>query len=299
MVKDPNFFLIMGISLLLHGFVLTMAYYLPSILNLQSTREQPFDIMTVQLIGSLEPPAPAAPPAPVDPDLMGPNVVELPKTDPIIPQPTPLDQMITPVVPTEAIPIGEVPPDKPIEPVTKIEDPPPKVIPPKVEEPPKPKPKPKQPNPEAVLNQRLDNIRRKVEAKTEDDAINAAVADIAKQSGRGDGSSSNQMGTTTQGNFIDPGKVPYYGQIRDIVRSNWVPPSTPLSPNLVVEFIVVIQPNGRVSGKRLRRSSGVPEYDRSVEIAIDRSTFPPLPPAFNGQADNPVMAFLCSYLYRQ
>jgi TonB family protein len=107
------------------------------------------------------------------------------------------------------------------------------------------------------------------------------------------------MGTSSQGNFIDPGKVPYYAQIRDIVRSNWIPPGTAFAPNLTVQFIVVIQPNGRISGKRLRQSSGDPEYDRSVELAIERSVFPPLPPAFEGRADNPVMAFLCSYLYRQ
>jgi colicin import membrane protein len=297
--QDPNFILVVAVSFLLHGLVLSGAYYLPTILNLQSSRELPFDVMTVQLVGSLEPPAPAAPAAPVDPNLQGPNVVELPKSDPVIPQPTPLEQLTTPIVPTEAIPIGERPPETPIEPVTKVEDPPPKVAPPVKAEEPKTKPPKKKDNPEAILNRRVEDIRRKTEAEKSDEAIASAVADIAKSKGRGNGTSSNQIGTSSQGNFIDPAKTPYYGQIRDIVRSNWVPPVTTFPPNLVVEFVVIIEPNGRISGKRLRKSSGVPEYDRSVELAIDRSVFPPLPAVFNGQSDNPVLAFLCDYLYRQ
>ncbi|MDR2386200.1 MAG: TonB C-terminal domain-containing protein [Deltaproteobacteria bacterium] len=298
-VKDPNLFLVLGLSIILHGLVLSGAYYLPAIMNLHSSDELPYDVMTVQLIGALEPPAPAAPPAPVDPTIMGPDTVELPQSDPIIPQPTPLDQMITPVVPTEAIPIGETPPEDPIVPVTKIEDPPPKVAPPKVEEPPKPKPKPKTPNPEATLNKRIEEIRRKTEAANQDEAINSAIVNIARRSGKGDGSSSNQVGSSTQGNFVDPGKVPYYAQIRDIVRSNYIPPVDAIPPNLVVEFIVVIQPNGTISGKRLRRSSGNPAYDQSVALAIDRTRLPALPPAFNGQADNPVLSFSYEYLLRQ
>ncbi|MDR2302822.1 MAG: TonB C-terminal domain-containing protein [Deltaproteobacteria bacterium] len=298
-VKDPNLFLILGLSVILHGLVLSGAYYLPALINLHSSDELPFDVMTVQLIGALEPPAPAAPAAPVDPNLMGPDTVELPKSDPIIPQPTPLEQMITPVVPAEAIPIGEKPPEDPIVPVTKIEDPPPKVAPPKIEEPPKPKPKPKTPNPEATLNKRIDEIRRKTEAANADAAIEGAIVNIARRSGRGDGSSSNQVGSSSQGNFVDPGKVPYYAQIRDIVRSNWIPPAAAFPPNLVVEFVVVIQPTGAISGKRLRRSSGNADYDQSVALALDRTIFPPLPPAFNGQADNPVLSFSCAYLLRQ
>ncbi|MDR3135779.1 MAG: cell envelope integrity protein TolA [Deltaproteobacteria bacterium] len=300
MVNDPNFFLVMAVSVILHGLVLSMAYYLPTVLNLQSSRELPFDVMTVQLVGSFEPPAPAAPAAPVDPGLQGPNVVELPQADPIIPQPTPLERMSTPVIPTDAIPIGERPPEVPIEQVTKVEEPPPKVTPPKVEEPIKanPKQKAKAPNPDAAINKRIEELRRKTAAENSDEAINSAIGDIAKRVGKGDGFSSNQQGSNVQGNYVDQAKIPYYSQIRDIVRANWVPISGTVSGNIEVQFVIVIQPNGRISGKRVRRSSGNLDFDRSVEMALERSVFPPLPEAFNGQPDNPVMAFSLNYLNR-
>jgi outer membrane biosynthesis protein TonB len=294
--------LVLAVSVLMHGLVLTGAYYLPGLIDLGASRELPFEVMTVQLIGSLEPPAPAAPAAPVDPSLQGPNVVELPKTDPIVPQPTPLEQMITPVIPTEAIPIGERPPDQPIEPVVKATEPPPKVAPPPkpvVEDQPKPKPRAQRPNPEANLNRSIDEIRRRVEADKADDAINSAIGDIAKRQGRGNGTSSNEVGSSSQGNFADPAKVPYYAQIREIVRSNWVPPAGAMAENLSVQFGIVIQPDGRISARRLIRTSGTSEFDQSVEQAINRSNFPPLPPAFGGQEDRPIMAFSYNDLSRR
>jgi TonB family protein len=69
--------------------------------------------------------------------------------------------------------------------------------------------------------------------------------------------------------------------------------------NLVVQFVVVIQPSGKITARRMYRSSGIPEYDRSVELAIERSSFPPMPAAFNGQPDNPLLLFSLDYLYRK
>ncbi|MDR1310078.1 MAG: TonB C-terminal domain-containing protein [Deltaproteobacteria bacterium] len=57
--------------------------------------------------------------------------------------------------------------------------------------------------------------------------------------------------------------------------------------------------DGRISARRLIRTSGTSEFDQSVEQAINRSSFPPLPPAFGGQEDRPIMAFSYNDLSRR
>jgi colicin import membrane protein len=294
---EKNFLPFLLLSALLHAVVLSGAILLPGFFNF-SADETPYNVMTVQLLGALEPPAPAAPPAPVNPELKGPDVVELPKTEPMIPQPTPLERMITPEIPTEVIPIGEKPPDLIPEPIQKNQEPPPRVKPPEKAPPPeaKPKPKPKQPNPEAALNKRIEELQRKKEAEQTDAEINSAVGDIAKRLGQGNGTSSAPSGAPNTGVLIDPIKSAYYTQVRDIVRSNWVAPATAMSPDTQATYVIIIQPNGTISGKRLTRSSGNQEFDLSVEQAINRSTFPPLPDVFQGQNDNPSLVFQYNYL---
>ncbi|MDR0354616.1 MAG: TonB family protein [Deltaproteobacteria bacterium] len=298
-LRDPSLLPVLIVSILLHVAVLSGSVFLPGWLKLGAPAEPPFEYMTVQLMGGLEPPAPAAPPAPVDPTIQGPDVVELPKSDPIIPQPTSLEQMITPVIPSEAIPIGERPPDKPIEQVEKIDEPPPKVTPPPkpIEEQPKPPPRRRTtPNPEARLNNRIEELRRKREAENQDEQIDSAVGNIARARGQGNGTSSNQSGPGSQGQRLHPDLAAYYYQIREIVRSNWVPPALGMRPDLRVIVGLIIQPNGRISAKNLRTSSGDSVFDQSVLQAIDRSMFPPLPAILEGKPDNPAMMFQFDYL---
>jgi outer membrane biosynthesis protein TonB len=158
---------------------------------------------------------------------------------------------------------------------------------------------PRRQNPDAAINKRIEELRRKVEAAEDDAAIDGAIGDIAKSKGRGNGTSSNQEGTSTQGNFVDREKVPYYGHIREIVRSNWVPPAGAITENLAVQFGIVIQPDGRISARRLIQASGAAEFDQSVEQAISRSKLPPLPPVFGGQEDRPILAFSFNDLSRR
>jgi protein TonB len=291
---------LLAVSLILHLGVLLGATMLPGFLGSMSRSEPSFDVMTVQLLGSIEPPAPAAPAAPVDPNLKGPDVVEMPQTDLIIPQPTPLERMITPVVPPDVIPVGEPPPDQPPPPVEKTPEPPPSVkLPDKTPPPkPKPKPKPKAPNNDAAINTRIDDLRRKREAEEANELIDKAIVDIARARGAGDGSSSNQEGGSTAGVRIDPIREAYYRRIREIIRENWVPPAAAgaLSPDLQCTFVIVIQPDGRVSGKSLRRPSGITEFDQSVDLAITRSKLPRLPEVFGGKSDNPSFIFQYNYL---
>ncbi|MDR2386214.1 MAG: TonB C-terminal domain-containing protein [Deltaproteobacteria bacterium] len=91
-------------------------------------------------------------------------------------------------------------------------------------------------------------------------------------------------------------KSQYYAQLRRFIRSNWQPFQAYRAPNLVVEFIIFIQPDGTISDKRLRKSSGNQDFDQMVGWAIDRTKLPPLPPAFNGQTDRPALSISCDYL---
>ncbi|MDR3203335.1 MAG: TonB C-terminal domain-containing protein [Deltaproteobacteria bacterium] len=293
---ENGFLKLLIVSAVFHLTILVGAVFVPNFFT--GPREKPMDVITVQLLGAIEPPAPAAPAAPVDPNLKGPDVVELPKSENMIPQPTPLEKMIAPVIPTDVIPIGERPPDAPIPEVVKNQEPPPKIELP--EKPPEPKLQPKKnpqkQNPEAALNKNIESIRRKVEAKNEDQQINSAIGNIAEHVGKGNGTSSLRGGANNSGALLDPVRRAYYTQIMEIVRSNWVPPAAPMTPDLTSTFVIVIQPDGIISGKLLRSGSGSPDFDLSVEQAINRSSFPPLPDVFQGRSDNPALQFQLNYL---
>ena len=133
-------------------------------------------------------------------------------------------------------------------------------------------------------------------AESADEQIESAIGNIALAKGRGDGSSSNAEGGSTSGVRIDPVREAYYRQIREIIRSNWIPPAAAMSPDLQCTFVIAIQPDGRISGRNLRRGSGVAEFDQSVEMAITRSRLPRLPDVFGGRSDNPSFIFQYNYL---
>ncbi|MDR1395293.1 MAG: TonB C-terminal domain-containing protein [Deltaproteobacteria bacterium] len=295
-----RFGLVLAISLSVHILALTGLVIAPSLFDFGRSPELPFEAITVQLMGSLDIPAPAAPPAPVDPNLNLPDVVELPSAEPILPQPTPLDQMITPPVPNEVIPIAERPPDTP-PPAVKSPEPPPRVqIPEKPPEKPPEVKKPVRSNPVRTTDSTVEELRRKQAAEQAEREMQSRVANLARERGRGDGTSAANQSGSSAGQQIDPLKAQYYNQVKEIIRANWVAPLSTFnsSGNLGAIYVIVIQPDGRLSGKNLRRPSGNPEFDLSVEQAIVRSNFPPLPPVFAGQADNPAIQFERSDLNR-
>jgi protein TonB len=296
--SDERRFGLVGViiaSFILHNLFFGLVILAPGFFDF-GDKNKPLDIMTVQLVGAIEPPAPAAPQAPVNPNLNVPDVVQLPTQEPMIPQPTPITEIEVPKTPVEAIPIkkAEIPPPE----VKRLEEPPPKVqIPEKPPEPkPKPKPKAKAPSTDTQINNAIKNLERKNAAAQDDAAINQSIANIALDRGRSTGTSSQPAAPNTRGQMIDPEKQRYYLQLLEIVRSNWMPPASSVAPNTVATFVIAIDPSGRVTGKNLREPSGNREFDLSVEQAITRSHFPPLPPAFGGKPDNPALRFTLSFL---
>ncbi|MDL2226279.1 TonB family protein [Deltaproteobacteria bacterium OttesenSCG-928-M10] len=265
-------------------------FLLPSLHSERQSRND--EIIMVQLLGSLVPPAPAAPAnLPVNPDSKLPDIIEAPKGDP---QPTPQPQF-TPsppdpvAAPTDVIPLGPKAPEKPPE-IKKTQAPPPKPQAPKVE-PEKPKKPPVNKNLDADIEKRMQQLERKVEADTLDDDIEARMMNLAKAQGAGHGEGS-QSGGATQGQRIHPEKMRYYEHIKDIVSMNWIPPAGAISGNIKTVFQIRIEPNGHVSASKVLQSSGNVEYDQSVERAVKKSSpFPPLPAIFEGVADEPALVF--------
>lgn len=265
-------------------------FFLPSLHSERRSKND--EIIMVQLVGSMVPPAPAAPASlPVNPDSKLPDIIEAPKSDP---QPTPQPQFKPappdPVAaPTDVIPLGPKAPDKPPE-IKKTPAPPPKPQVPKVEAE-QPKKPPVNKNLDADINKRIKDLERKVEADTLDDDINARVMNLAKAQGTGHGEGS-QSGGATQGQRIHPEKRRYYEHIKDIVSMNWIPPAGAISGSIKTIFQIRIEPSGQVSASKVRESSGNAEYDQSVERAVKKSSpFPPLPPIFEGVADEPALVF--------
>ncbi|MDR1164394.1 MAG: TonB C-terminal domain-containing protein [Deltaproteobacteria bacterium] len=307
MRRDSNFqrqatgegplFGVIAASLTLHALLFGVLAFAPDFLS-WGEKDKPFDVITIRLVGAVEPPAPAAPKAPVNPDLDVPDVVRLPEAEPMLPQPTPLDRIIIPETPPEAIPIG-ITPAIPVPQVQKTPEPPPKVpVPEKPPDPtPKPKPKPAAPSTDTQINTRIQELQRKKDRQDDDDLINQSIANLAAERGRDNGLSSEPAAANTTGQLIDDPVVrDYYRQLMEIVRANWMPPSSPINNNISSTFVIVIDPSGRVTGKALRISSGNSDFDLSVEQAIVRSKFPPLPAVFNGRPDNPALQFNLGYL---
>ncbi len=153
----------------------------------------------------------------------------------------------------------------------------PPVTPPPVAED-KPKPEPAA-DIDAAIGQKLKTMEDQVAARELDQAIEAQVAGIATKLGPG------AAGGLAGEQSTDPLKAAYYSRVRDIIISNWVlPPGAAM--NLRARYVIVIEPDGRISGFRLENASGDEFFDLSAERAIGKSNpLPPLPSVFGGQAD--------------
>ncbi len=271
------------LSVILHVFIgWLFLLVLPDLL--EARRQSREDFITVQLLGDLAPPAPAAPAdIPVNPEAKGPDVVEAPRSAgeraPQITPPAP----DTLAAPADVVPLGPKALEKP--PVIKKKaTPPPKVTPPKVE-----KPKPKAPSLDDQIASRLRKVERRVEGREQPPAdSNMVNRNIAEGRGQGEGSES---GGATGGARVDPRKMAYYRHIRDIVVSNWVTPIS-YSANSTLDYKLVIQPNGHLSSVEQARSSGDPDLDISLVRAINKSNpFPPLPEVFENRPETIILRF--------
>lgn len=290
--SETNLALAVILSVAFHlAVVWVFIYVFPALLT---HRDQPLEFVTVILAGDMAPPAPAAPAdLPVDPDQKGPDVVEAPQGDPALSQPQ--FKPVTPdtvTAPPDVIPLGPKAkaPEKPPE-IKKV-SPPPKITPPKVE---KPKPRP---NPDAEINKRLEELKRKREADKLDEDIEARMYNLNLARGRGEGDSSEQSGSSGS-QATHPEIARYYRHIRDIISENWVPPVEAYANAKPTVYRVTIDPSGRIASLQLLQSSGNQSYDLSVERAINKSNpLPPLPPIFGGRAISPGLTFELEELQR-
>lgn len=274
--------------LLSFAFHLLLAWaFMVFLPTLMTSRNEELNFIPIDLYGALAPEAAAAPAdLPVDPEQKGPDVVEAPKSGPAITQPQ--FQPVTPeavTAPADVIPLGPKAkaPEKPPE-IKKV-SPPPKITPPKVEQ---PKPKP---NTDAEINKRMEALKRKREADQLDEAIEARMYNLNLERGRGEGDSSERSGVSG-GQQVDPEVARYFSHIRDIIAENWVPPVEASSNRNHAIYRITIDPSGRITNLQLVRSSGSQSYDQSVQRAINKSNpLPQLPPIFGGQSISPGLAF--------
>jgi len=285
--RDSNFLETgLGLAVLLSvGLHIVLAWMFlvvfPTLMT--SKRDRIEDVVVVQLLGSMVPAAPAAPAdLPVNPDLKGPDVVEMPKTESApVPQPqfTPAPPEVT--APADVIPLGPKAPDKPPE-IKKTKAAPPKVTAPKVEP---PKPPKTAVNNDAAINARLKALERKVEADKDQEYLDSRFADLNKKYGQGTGEGS-ESGGVTGGQRIDPRKASYYAHIKDLISENWRPPNGSVERNLIADYQLTIQPDGWITAGRFHKSSGNADFDETVTRAINMSLpFPPLPEVFEGRAE--------------
>ncbi len=84
----------------------------------------------------------------------------------------------------------------------------------------------------------------------------------------------------------------YYKRIMVKFRQNWKPSATGLSSQLQVAYTIVIDPDGNIFALHQVRSSGNPQFDRSVNNALRASSpLPPLPSGFGGRRHSVTLWF--------
>ena len=72
---------------------------------------------------------------------------------------------------------------------------------------------------------------------------------------------------------------PYFAEIKRRVRKNWQPSTPDNNRQTILAF--TIQPNGQITGLRVRQTSGSPQADQESLNAVAQSApFPPLPSGF-------------------
>ncbi len=99
-------------------------------------------------------------------------------------------------------------------------------------------------------------------------SLKKKLVEISKESGvKAEGSTISQ-GTGMKGND-------YYSTVINKIRDNWVYPES-IDKDLLTIVIIKIAKDGSISINRIEKRSGNPLFDRSVLMAINKSS--PLPP---------------------
>lgn len=181
------------------------------------------------------------------------------RPEPVPPQPQPREE----VVPTPPKPVVKPEPKKPAE--TKT------VTPPKPE-PPKPKTMTKEEfdrlNPQRTQTAPRTQAQPRV-AKINTDAIVKGVVGGSQNTKTGAG---GRALTREEGPIMDA----YFAMLRERLRAAIEKPPG-LADTLVTTVSVRIAADGTLSGARITRSSGSPDFDRAVLAAIARTRMPPRP----------------------
>jgi colicin import membrane protein len=209
-------------------------------------------------------------------------VVEAPPPPPPPPPPK-VEPQPEPPKPTADIVTQEEKKPPPPPPPKVEEKPPPPPPPKKVEEKPPPPPPPKKVEPKKDV---IADLLKKQEAKSraERDAIRQAEADrIAQQM-----SQEKPLTGTPQPGAGNARDADYIGRLTALIKSRIiyaVPEET--SPSVYADVQVDLLPTGEVTGIRVLRPSGLPEYDAAVERAIRRTD--PFPRKPDGTIDRTIV----------
>ncbi len=75
----------------------------------------------------------------------------------------------------------------------------------------------------------------------------------------------------------------YLGLVTRAIESNYTLPATLQSERLEAIVVLVIEPDGGISGYRFEKKSGRPAFDDALERAIRRTRLPPPPPELRDQ----------------
>jgi colicin import membrane protein len=184
--------------------------------------------------------APAARPAPARPAPAKPK-----------PPPPPAKK----VLPKEPAPLPKPKPEAKVEPKPK----------PKPKPEPKVEPKPAEPAPEQDYEDVLDQLRAEAGEPEPAPAPQAAVAPTGGGPVGGPG-------------IVDPELARWHREVKIAVTRAWIVPAGFRSEALVAEVEVDLSPTGDVLGTRVRKRSGNPWFDESVERALVKASPLPAPP---------------------
>lgn len=135
---------------------------------------------------------------------------------------------------------------------------------------------------DARINERLAQIEQQVKESQAQKAVISPTDSLVPGTGLDD----EALLTDNLGSIaIDQEKAAYYALVKDRIERNWL--GSPANRVELKEamFLITIEPDGRISDKKLVQSTGSAEYDYSFELSINRSNpLPALPPVFNEQA---------------
>ena len=137
----------------------------------------------------------------------------------------------------------------------------------------------KEPNPEAVLQGRLERIQERVREKQEEKILGERLSAIARRLEDGTGKAAQGRPAVHEGQ--EETLRAYCSAIYEKVREHWIFPEQLLDRKQLVCIVVVrILSDGRVEKMWFERRSGVELFDRSAMRAVEESVpFPRIPSA--------------------